>query len=149
MPVAEFIVIWMGNGNIFTSIRIWSIIHFLPSIWLIILPQIGTHRHPELYHAGDSPSEASIKNALDWGVHQMDTGYDVTGKSDHFIMKMTSFGDHRLHHLFPTVDHSKLRYLYPIVEETCKEFGVPFETRSAWNMLLGHFSVMWKSSPRC
>lgn len=148
LPIAELIVIWMTNGNLMISIKLWAIIHMLSSMWLTMLPQIGTHRHPELYHAGDSPSEATIKNGLDWGVHQLDTGFDVTGKSDSFIMKMTTFGDHRLHHLFPTVDQSKLYHLYPVVEETCKQFQVPFETKSAWNMLLGHFSVMWKTTPR-
>ena len=147
-PIIELIIIWMVNGNLYTSIKCWFIIHMCSSIWLALLPQIGTHRHPDLYHPGDLPNDATVKNDMDWGVYQLDTGYDVTGKSDNFIMKMTTFGDHRLHHLFPTVDHSKLCHLYPVVEETCKEFGVPFETKSAWEMLSGHFSVLWKSTPR-
>ena len=147
-PLVELMIIWMTNGNLYTSMKCWLIIHMFSSLWLALLPQIATHRHPELYHAGDLPNEATLKNGMDWGVYQLDTGYDVTGKSDNFIMKMTTFGDHRLHHLFPTVDHSKLCYLYPVVEETCREFGVPFETKSAWDMLSGHFSVMWKSTPR-
>ena len=147
-PIIELIIIWIINGNVLTSIKCWLIIHMCSSLWLALLPQIGTHRHPDLYHPGDCPNDATVKNDMDWGVYQLDTGYDVTGKSDNFIMKMTTFGDHRLHHLFPTVDHSKLCHLYPVVEETCKEFGVPFETKSAWDMLCGHFSVMWKSTPR-
>lgn len=148
-PIAELLIMWISNGNFYSSIKSWSVMHIFSSLWLAFLSQIATHRHPELYHPEDLPSNASVRNGFDWGVCQLDTGFDVTGKSDHFIWKVTTFGDHRLHHLFPTVDHSKLRYLYPIVEETCKEFGVPFETRSPWNMLLGHFSVMWKSTPRC
>jgi len=147
-PIIELIIIWIINGNVLTSIKCWLIIHMCSSLWLVLLAQIGTHRHPDLYHPGDLPNDATVKNDMDWGVHQLDTGYDVTGKSDNFIMKMTTFGDHRLHHLFPTVDQSKLCHLYPVVEETCKEFGVPFETKSAWDMFCGHFSVMWKSTPR-
>ena len=147
-PIAELVIIWMVNGDAYSAIKSWIIIHICSSLWLALLPQIGTHRHPELYHPGDLPNEATLKNDMDWGVYQLDTGYDVTGKSDNFIIKMTTFGDHRLHHLFPTVDHSKLCYLYPVVEETCKEFGVPFETKSAWDMFSGHFSVMWKTNPR-
>jgi len=148
LPIAELIVMWISNGNLYSSIKYWSIIHICSSMWMVLLSQISTHRHPGLYHPGDLPSKATVKNGLDWGVYQLDTGYDVTGKSDNFLWKVTTFGDHRLHHLFPTVDHSKLCYLYPILEETCKEFGVPFETKSAWNMVLGHFSILWKSNPR-
>ena len=147
-PIIELLMFWITNGDFYMSLKCWVVIHMCSSFWLAFLPQISTHRHPELYHAGDLPSQATIRNNLDWGVYQLDTGFDVTGKSDHFIMKVTTFGDHRLHHLFPTVDHSKLCHLYPVVEETCKQFGVPFETRSAWNMLKGHFSVMWKTTSR-
>ena len=35
-----------------------------------------------------------------------------------------SYGRHKLHHLFPTVDHALLPQLLPVVRETCREFGL-------------------------
>ena len=148
LPLAEGLLVWMVNGDIFVSAKIWFTMHVTCSLWMIYLSTLASHRHPELYNAGDNFAEYTVRNDLDWGVHQLDAGYDVTGKSDHFIWKMTTFGDHRLHHLFPTVDQSKLQYLYPVVEQTCKDFDVPFETRSAWNMFVGHFNLIWKNTPR-
>lgn len=39
-------------------------------------------------------------------------------------LSAVSFGRHTLHHLFPTVDHSKLDLLLPIFAKTCEDFGV-------------------------
>lgn len=45
---------------------------------------------------------------------------------NNLFLATTSFGNHALHHLFPTVDHSKLPLLLPTYIETCKEFGIVF-----------------------
>lgn len=41
--------------------------------------------------------------------------------ANHF-MSLTNFGDHILHHLFPTLDHGYLKELYPIFHEMVNEF---------------------------
>lgn len=38
------------------------------------------------------------------------------------FLTLTHFGDHALHHLFPTIDHALLPELYPTFYETCEEF---------------------------
>ncbi|RXG67352.1 cytochrome b5-related protein [Armadillidium vulgare] len=48
-----------------------------------------------------------------------------------------SFGNHTLHHLFPTVDHSKLPYLQEALLETCKEFDIKFEVYTPWETFKG------------
>lgn len=35
---------------------------------------------------------------------------------------LTHFGDHLLHHMFPTLDHAVLPQLYSTLHETCREF---------------------------
>ncbi len=49
----------------------------------------------------------------------MDAVHDVKGKNGSLLLGATSFGDHLLHHLFPTVDHSKLALLYPALQVGC------------------------------
>lgn len=73
----------------------------------------------------------------------MDAVRDVSHKGDSFFLVATTFGHHTLHHLFPTVDHSKLHLLYPALEETCAEFGLQFKTLSQWQMFKGmHLQLM-------
>lgn len=38
------------------------------------------------------------------------------------LLALTNFGDHALHHLFPTLDHGLLPQLYDIFFETMLEF---------------------------
>ena len=61
-----------------------------------------------------------FRKQTDWGLRQLDSTRDVSNKGNSFFLVATTFGHHTLHHLFPTVDHSKLHLLYPILEETCK-----------------------------
>lgn len=61
---------------------------------------------------------------------------------DSLFMASTSFGNHTLHHLFPTVDHSKLPLLLPAFLETCEEFGVKFEVSTPWQLFKGFFQSL-------
>ncbi|KAK7086140.1 Cyt-b5-rp, partial [Halocaridina rubra] len=59
----------------------------------------------------------------------------------------TTFGDHSLHHLLPTVDHSKLELLYPAFFETCEEFNIPFEFLSNWDLFKGKYLQLANKTP--
>ena len=73
----------------------------------------------------------------------MDSTRDVTNKKESYFLVATTFGHHVLHHLFPTVDHSKLHLLYPALEETCQEFGLSYKTMPQWKMFVGlHLQLM-------
>lgn len=37
------------------------------------------------------------------------------------------FNSHTLHHLFPTVDETRLHALHPLLVQTCAEFHVPYK----------------------
>jgi hypothetical protein len=82
---------------------------------------------------------------LDFGHHQVISAVDHSVASQYqFIpeilanwLSLTCFGflnDHTLHHLFPTVDHSKHKLLRKVFEETCKEFHIPYTERNAVNI---------------
>lgn len=72
---------------------------------------------------------------LDWGAYQLDTMIDREDlRGNHFLV-VTNFGDHILHHLFPTLDHGYLKDLYPILYDTVNEFSL--EARSEpWSALI-------------
>jgi len=73
-----------------------------------------------VYHPGDYP-----RKSLDWGLHQLDTTNDSDKSVIGGLFGVAVFlGDHLMHHLFPAVDLSKVRLLYPVLYETCLEFGV-------------------------
>ena len=83
---------------------------------------------------------------MDWGIHQIDTVRDVKKASNLFLM-VTTFGNHALHHLFPTVDHSKLNLLWPAFSETCLEFGIDYRYMGAVDMLKGMHLQLMRETP--
>jgi fatty acid desaturase len=60
---------------------------------------------------------------------------------------LTSFGNHILHHLFPTLDHALLPQLEETLIETCKEFEVEIRKMPIWNILVGQFQQLARTKP--
>jgi fatty acid desaturase len=110
--------------------------------WLAFTSLISTHHTPLVYHAGDHPHPSS----RDWGLHQLDTVRD-TDKSSSLLFAATTFGNHVLHHLFPTVDQSKLEHLYPALLETCRQFGVSYTFMGHFDGLKGLHKQMASEKP--
>lgn len=84
----------------------------------------------------------------DWGIYQLDCVMDrkdITGS--HFLV-ITNFGDHSLHHLFPTLDHGILEFLYPTFLKTCAEFGVDWKLTSQIELVKGQFKQLVKTEPK-
>ena len=52
-------------------------------------------------------------------------------------LQLVTFGHHILHHYFPTVDTSKLEYLYPALYETCEEMGETYPFHSVPHLIQG------------
>lgn len=88
------------------------------------------------------------REELDWGIYQLDAVMDrkdITGS--HFLV-LTNFGDHALHHLFPTLDHGLLEYLYPVFLETCKQFGAEWMLCTQLEATKGQYRQLAKVEPK-
>lgn len=58
----------------------------------------------------------------DWGIYSIDTVMDRQELRCNTLLALANFGDHALHHLFPTLDHGILPELYDLLYETLEEF---------------------------
>ena len=142
IPLLELVLfLTLSPLGLAQSFQQWLAIRCLCGYWITMLSITTTHHHPSVYHAGDKPSQDA-----DWGLRQLDTTRDVDKKSNLFWIS-TTFGDHVLHHLFPTVDHSKLFELYPAFYETCKEFGVSYPFAGKLDMLHGMHRQLARTVP--
>lgn len=103
----------------------------------------AAHHHPKIFHDGDKPRSET----LDWGLHELDT---VAERSDinwsHYLV-ITNFGEHSLHHLFPTLDHGMLKYLHPLVMEVCKEFDAEIRERTQLKLMAGQYLQLARVKP--
>lgn len=100
------------------------------------------HHHPDIFHDGDR-----MRDDPDWGLCQLDAVRDRKEVTGNLFLVLATFGDHTLHHLLPTVDHSKLNCLYPAFYETCKEFNVPFSFMTWSSLFVGKYMQMANNTP--
>ncbi|KAB0794189.1 hypothetical protein PPYR_13809 [Photinus pyralis] len=137
LPLLPPFAIYMLTGT--SPVRI-----IVMCLWILLVGSFSfgvvginaAHHHPDIFHDGDTPR---AKDDMDWGVFQVDAVMDrneITGS--HFLV-LTHFGDHALHHLFPTLDHGMLQFLYPVFKETCEQFGVKFRMTSQLDLICGQF----------
>lgn len=64
------------------------------------------------------------------------------------LLALTHFGDHALHHLFPTLDHAILSELYDILFETLLEFEAELQCYSwFFETIQGQFKQMARTKP--
>jgi fatty acid desaturase len=83
----------------------------------------------------------------DWGVCQIDAVRDRIEINSSKLLSLVTFGDHCLHHFFPTIDHWNLRHLYPVFYETCKEFGITYKLGTILDLLKGQFLQLARTEP--
>lgn len=88
------------------------------------------------------------RNDRDWGLFQIDAVADRVEVNNSYFMVMTFFGEHTMHHLFPTLDHSVLHKLHPIFAKTCEQFRTKIRMTNQLDMFLGYYRQLAKTEPK-
>lgn len=70
--------------------------------------------------------------------------HDISG--NHWLV-LTNFGDHALHHMFPTLDHAVLEKLVPIFEKTTNQFNIKLRIQSQIDLIKGQFQQLSRTVP--
>ncbi|XP_067622954.1 cytochrome b5-related protein [Eurosta solidaginis] len=127
---------------ILTAMLQWVLIIGLASFIFGIIGLNAAHHGPQIVHEGDA-----IREDRDWGLYQLDTVIDRSDiKGSHFMV-LTHFGDHFLHHLFPTLDHGILPQLYPILYETLKEHKAELRECTHLQHIIGQNKQLLRMTP--
>ena len=147
-PAWQLVVLYACTHSAATALALWTLMHASCSYWFGLIGLAAAHHHPDLYHAGDD-----WRYGRDWGLGQLDAVRDRSDVEQHFAAVLTMYGTHALHHLFPTLDHGQLDQLYPLLRQTCAQFGVadfvparsPF---NQWRLLRGLVHQLARVQPR-
>lgn len=135
IPLAIFL---FSDISFFLSLRQWIFITMIASFAFCVIGLNAAHHDPDIYHEGDAAREDR-----DWGLFQVDTIIDRGDLKGSQFLVLTHFGDHILHHLFPTLDHGILPQLYPVLYETLDQFkGKLRECNHLEHMLGQHMQLL-------
>lgn len=135
---------FMGGQSFLATIWMWNCIIFCGSMYFEFVGLNAAHHHPDIFHDGDA---ARSTTDYDWGIHQLDAVMDrkdITGNS---YLVLTTYGDHALHHLFPTLDHGVLEYMYPTFKRVLKQFNINLRMLSQLDMIKGQFKQLTRIEP--
>ncbi|CAH0725209.1 unnamed protein product, partial [Brenthis ino] len=144
IPFVMPIWMWAISGLFLPwVIVLWLAIIMTSSfIFMVFGLTAGHHGHTNFFE-GDIPRDEFI----DWGIHQLDTVVErVEYAGDHF-KSLTRFGDHALHHLFPTLDHAELKYLYPTLLEHCQKYEIQLRMTTFYSALISHSKQLIRKRP--
>ncbi|XP_063701277.1 cytochrome b5-related protein-like [Culicoides brevitarsis] len=114
------------NLTILASFKLWFWILTAASAFFGLITINAAHHPLGAFHEGDP-----VRDDMDFGVFQLDSVVERDGLKKSLLLVLTHFGDHGMHHLFPTLDHAILPHFNDIFVKTCEEFGLEPQ-RSDW-----------------
>jgi linoleoyl-CoA desaturase len=100
---------------------------------------IGTH-FAEQTEFPETDADGVISG--DWATHAMITSLDWNPGSRFAHTIAGGANAHAAHHLFPNLSHRHYRALTPIIAETAREFGIPYNATTFSRMIASHFRFL-------
>lgn len=129
--------------SVYLAIKYWLLITIVSSFVFAMIGFNAAHHHPDIFHDGDI-----YRNDLDWGLLELDAVRERKVIDDSDFLVLTNFGQHHLHHLLPTVDHTYLPLCNDAFLKTCKEFGISTEKYTQWELVKGQFQQLLRMEPK-
>ena len=140
--VLPVIMYYLGKPDLLLVMKLWiTIIGFSSFLFGFVALNAG-HHEPSNFHEGDEII------SLDFGIFQMNSVIDRKDIKGNQFMVLTNFGEHTLHHLFPTLDHGLLPQLEPIFLETCNEFKTELREYPWYKLIIGQFQQLTRTKVR-
>jgi len=101
--------------------------------FILVLTSWSVHHDDHLWHDGDPYDN----KANDFGKHILltTTEHSLGNLYLNFLL-FAGLNDHVIHHLFPTIDHSRFDEIRDIFIQTKKEFGIETKSHS--------FFMLWR-----
>ncbi|XP_058057078.1 cytochrome b5-related protein-like [Anopheles bellator] len=129
LPTFMYVV---GTTSLWEVVKMWLFVVLVASFMFGLIGLNAAHHHPKTVHDGDR-----IPENIDYAVYQLAAVIDRSDTKGSLFMVLTTFGDHCLHHLFPTLDHGILPQLYPVFFETCHEFETVYREMPWLQQIIG------------
>ncbi|KAM7351748.1 cytochrome b5-related protein [Cochliomyia hominivorax] len=131
-----------SNSPLTNVILQWFRIVAIASFLFGLIGLNAAHHMPSIIHDGDASREDR-----DWGLYQLDTVIDRGDIKGSPFLVVTHFGEHALHHLFPTLDHGVLPQLYPEFTKTLEEFKGELRECSFIQHIVGQNRQLLRTKP--
>jgi len=142
IPFILPLFLYMTTGApVLLIVKKWMLMIIASSFIFHLIGLNAAHHDPKIYHEGDA-----TRVDRDWGLFEVDTIIERTELTHNIVLALTHFGDHSLHHLFPTLDHSVLPFLHSIFYETLEEFKGQAREQSILAHIIGQHKQLVRTA---
>jgi linoleoyl-CoA desaturase len=124
------LVLPLTRHSIAAVLVCWLIVYFVSSILFVIVVQLS-HLVEETQASLLSLRQEENVIDDDWAMHQAKASCDFSKANRALSWFLGGLNFQVEHHLFPGLCHVHYAKIAGIVEQTCKEFGVPYNTHSS------------------
>uniref|UniRef100_A0A1L8DY89 Cytochrome b5-related protein n=1 Tax=Nyssomyia neivai TaxID=330878 RepID=A0A1L8DY89_9DIPT len=143
IPFSVPLVMYVATGENITSVlNTWIYIIISGSFVFSLIGFNASHHHSGVVHDGDA-----VRQNSDWAIYQMDTAMDREDINKSHFFTLTFFGQHILHHIFPTLDHGVLAQLQPEFIQTLKDFDYEFRECSWFEHIIEQHKQLARIEP--
>lgn len=145
IPITLPLAMYLGSIDLLMDQSLYKIpilyvihISFASFLYSVISFNDG-HHQTESVHEGDE------LQSLDFGIFQLGATIERIETNGYLFISLTHFGDHCLHHMFPTVDHALLPQLRDVLLQTCKEFNLEVRECHWYQCIIPQFKQLARS----
>jgi linoleoyl-CoA desaturase len=138
---AVFFTLALGVPLLLHSVRVALLYYGVVSCVLgVVLGVVFQLAHCVEQAAFPLPQSKTGRMENAWAIHQVETTVDFAPRSRVAAWLLGGLNFQIEHHLFPRVCHTHYPALAPLVEQTCREFGVRYIVHDTfWSGLASHY----------
>lgn len=119
----------------------FTFMHITLGLTLALIFQLAHVVEETEFEAAAGMDHKQIEN--EWAIHQVKTTANFSPKSKFINWYVGGLNFQVEHHLFPRISHVHYPAISPIVEKTCKEFGLPYNSIPTFTgSLASHFRLL-------
>lgn len=136
MFVLPIMLLHLSFGQVFVG---FLSLHLVAGLILSVVFQLAHVVENTTFPMPDA--KGNIEN--EWAIHQLQTTADFAKNNPLITYYVGGLNYQAIHHLFPRVCHVHYPKIAPIVEQTAKEFGVPYlYNESFWKAFASHIRII-------
>jgi linoleoyl-CoA desaturase len=139
-----YLGIAIGLPLLLTSFAWWQVLlgflvmHLTAGLIMSVIFQMA-----HVVEGADQPIPAEGALESEWAIHELMTTANFSRKSRLLGWYIGGLNFQIEHHLFPHISHVHYRKISPIVEETAKEFGLPYnQKKTLFHAIASHIRIL-------
>uniref|UniRef100_A0A6B2L6R9 Cytochrome b5 heme-binding domain-containing protein n=1 Tax=Arcella intermedia TaxID=1963864 RepID=A0A6B2L6R9_9EUKA len=137
IPLLELLFLYISSGSLLSSTYLFLAMHCTFSLMFIFITWTA-HHDQDQWHDGDPLSGADRDFGRFIISSTTDQSIDISLLLS--LLLFSGLNDHRIHHLFPTIDRSRFNEIRTIYENTCMEFGIKTKEKPFYQLFIGWMS---------